>query len=108
MLNVGSRYCGSNCQLETINYPFVQRGMVAQGVPYQANIEAIDGRNTYVLATFPGERLLGKILTSPAIPNHVAQPLPALKVKRCREGIPRLPPELATPNSANRVILLYP
>jgi hypothetical protein len=34
------------------------------GPSYQANVEVTDGRNTYMLATFPGERLLGKILTS--------------------------------------------
>jgi hypothetical protein len=40
---------------------------VRQGQPlgpsYQANVVVEDGRNTYLLATFPGPHLLGKILT---------------------------------------------
>ena len=34
------------------------------GPLYQTQVGVVDGRNTYVLATFPGPRLVGKILTS--------------------------------------------
>ncbi len=37
------------------------------GPSYQADVEVIDGRNTYMLATFPDARLVGKILTSNAV-----------------------------------------
>jgi hypothetical protein len=40
------------------------RGPQAVGPEHEIGVEIVDGRNTYLLANFPDERLVGRILTS--------------------------------------------
>ena len=62
------------------------RNGVAMHKMFGTKIQAEDGRNSYVLASFPDNELLGKILTSSRRANNFRQ-IPALGIQNRRIGI---------------------